>query len=72
MGDKSNWTESVVGSTTADEINHSMGDRRSDFNYHDDGKGFSATDEKGNRHSYRDSDNAKGHDHWVNGSKTSK
>lgn len=26
----------------------------------------------GERHSYRDSDNDKGHDHWVNGEKKSK
>jgi len=71
MSDK-DWTENVVGSTTADEIYHSMGDRGKSIDYHDDGKGFTRIDQNDSRHSYRDSDNPKGHDHWVDGQKTNK
>ena len=67
------WTRDVVvGSTTADEICHSMADRGKSINYHNDGKGFTRIDQAGNRHSYRDSDNPKKHDHWLNGEKVSK
>jgi|GEM_PF-2773349 len=73
------WTDDTVkGNLPADlpptayEINHSMGDRGESIDYHDDGNGFTRTDTSGNKHGYRDSNNAKGHDHYINGTKVSK
>ena len=71
MGEKG-WTEKTVGSTTAAEINFAMGDSGKSLDFHNDGKGFTRIHQDGKRSSYRDSNNDKGHDHWVDGVKKSK
>ena len=74
MSKDKGWTEDKVGSTMEGELSHYMGEypKGNSMNYHDDGKGFTRVDSSGTRHSYRDSDNSKGHDHWVNGDKVSR
>jgi len=63
------WTKTVSGSTMEQNLLHSASDRHQSIDYHNDDKGFTRVDQNGKRHSYRDADNKKGHDHWVDGRK---
>ena len=69
MGDEKDWTERIVGSTTESEILHFASDRGKSIDYHNDGKGFTRISSSGQRDTYRDANNSKDHDHWVNGKK---